>query len=367
MVFFGWLMNGQPIFMFLFRGKYAILIASIELERRVKAMFGRMWGQDHGGGSDREDFRKEDLPKTRWQLFRLTFRTRFSGLCRLNLMTALAWVPLLLLIGYCLVCLFNVLVIDSQYAAYLQTGDPGHLSAAQIGQWAQAEDTRQLVADISLDILSGFCLWCIPCLLILGPVQAGLADVTGHWARDEHAFPWSDFKDALLAHWKQALGVSAVTSVTPLILLICWRFYGQQAQDSVIFLIPQMLILSLGIVWFLGLVYLYPMVVTYHLSFGQAVKNSLLLALGRLPQTVGIRLLTLLPTLLSALIFLFTGSLLPFLFLGGYYLLIGNALARFLFASCANAAFDRFINGGTKGAPVRTEEEREDASSPPRA
>ena len=327
-------------------------------------MFGRMWDQDHGGKDDREDFRKEDLPKTRWQLFRLTFRTRFSGLCRLNLMTALAWLPLMLLIGYCLVCLFNVLVIDSQYAAYLQTGEPGNLSAAQIEQWAQAEDTRQLVADVSLDILSGFCLWCIPCLLILGPIQAGLADVTGHWARDEHAFAWSDFKDAVLTHWKQALGVSAVTSVTPLILLICWRFYGQQAQNSVVFLIPQMLILSLGIVWCLGLVYMYPMLISYKLSFGQLVKNSLLLALGRLPQTAGIRLLTLLPTGIAASIFLFTGSLLPFLFLAGYYLLLGNALARFLFASVSNAAFDRFIDHGTKGGAV--DGHREDVSSPPR-
>ena len=326
-------------------------------------MFGRMWGQEIGGESGRGDFRKEDLPKTRWELFRLTFRTRFSGLCRLNLMTALAWVPLMLLIGYCLVCLFNVLVIDSQYAVYLQSGDPGDLTAAQIEQWARAEDTRQLVSGAILDILAGFCLWCIPCLLILGPIQAGLADVTGHWAKDEHAFAWSDFKDAVLAHWKQALGVSAITAVTPLILLICWRFYGQQAQNSVIFLIPQMLILSLGIVWFLGLVYMYPMLTAYRLSFGQLVKNSLLLALGRLPQTVGIRLLTLLPTGIAASIFLFTGSLLPFLFLSGYYLLLGNALARFLFASCANAAFDRFLGAGTEG--VAANRGREDAPDPP--
>ncbi len=328
--------------------------------------------KDHAQGGDPGDSRKEDRPRTRWQLFRLAFRTRFSGLCLLNLMTALAWLPLILLTGYCLFSFFSALMIDGEYAAYLQTGDPGGLTAAQMEQWAQAEDPRALVAAIGLDILSGFCLWCVPCLLILGPVQAGLAYVTGRWARDEHAFPWSDFKDAVLAHWKQALGVSALTSAVPPVLFVCWRFYGQQAQNSVMFLIPQMLILSMGIVWCLGLTYMYPMLVTYRLSFGQVVKNSLLLALGRLPQTAGIRLLTLLPTALAALAFLFTASLLPFLFLGGYYLLIGNALARFCFASCANAAFDRYISGPSENAPASggtaspEDGDRGDASDAPR-
>ena len=38
--------------------------------------------------------------------------------------------------------------------------------------------------------------------------------------------------------------------------------------------------------------------------------------------------------------------------LAGYYLLIGNGLARFVYASFANAVFDKFINPNIEGAVV---------------
>ena len=304
------------------------------------------------GEGIREENQNGHPPRSPWQLFRLTLRTRFAGLCRLNLMTAAAWLPLILLISCCLVSFFNVLVIDSQYAEYVKTGAPGDLTADQLAAWAQAKEPGQAVMTAGRQILFFFCLWCIPCLLILGPVQAGLASVTGQWARDEHAFLWADFKDAVKAHWKQALGVSAITAVTPLTVFICWQFYGQQAQSSAFFLVPQLLIPALGIVWFLGLTYMYPLLIAYSFPFGRLLLNGLLLAVGRLPQTLGLRLLTLLPALLCTALFLISGSLIPFLFLGGYYLLIGNALARFIFASASNAALDRFLPGGTEGGPA---------------
>ena len=55
----------------------------------------------------------------------------------------------------------------------------------------------------------------------------GLSYVTRNWARDEHAFPWGDFKDAVKDNWKQALGVSAITAILPFVLYICYIFYNQ--------------------------------------------------------------------------------------------------------------------------------------------
>ena len=45
------------------------------------------------------------------------------------------------------------------------------------------------------------------------------------------------------------------------------------------------------------------------------VKNSLMMAVARLPQTVGVRLAMLLPMILSLAVFYFTGSLFALLFL----------------------------------------------------
>ena len=315
-------------------------------------MIGKLLNNYYYGKSGKGDFRKEDLPKNRWQLFWAMLRTRFSGLCRLNLITAAAWLPLILLLGFCAASFFNAMVLENQYLHYLETGFADTLTQAQIDAFSAMEHPEGFAVAVGLEMVFTCCLWAVPCILITGPCQAGMAYVTRNWARDEHAFVWADFKDAAKNNWKQALGVSAITSIVPLVVFVCYRFYGEQAQSSVLFLVPQMLILTLGIVWFLALTYLYPMLVSYQVSFGQLIKNSLLMAVGRLPQTAGVRLITLLPTALCLIAFFLTGSLMPFMLLAGYYLLVGNALARFIFASYTNGVFDRFINSRLEGVPV---------------
>ena len=314
-------------------------------------MFGRMMNNFYYGKSGKGDFRKEDLPKNRWQLFWEMLRVRFSALFRLNLMTVAAWLPLIILIGYCVTTLFNVLMIHGQYDAYIVNGDMGELTEEQIALLATM-DLDQWMVDMAMSLLSTFCLWAIPCIAITGPVQAGLAYVTRNWSRDEHAFIWSDFKDAVKENWKQGLGVSAITSVMPIIIYIGYQFYGQQTETSMLFIVPQMLIVMVGLVWMLSLTFLYPMMVTYKVSFGQLVKNSVIMAIGRLPQTVGIRLILLVPSIICVVIFLFTGALVALLALALYYVLIGFALARFVCASFTNGVFDKYINAHMEGVQI---------------
>ena len=95
-------------------------------------MFGKMMNNYYYGKSGKGDFRKEDLPRNRWQLFWEMLRVRFAALCRLNLMTVAAWLPLIILIGYCITTLMNVMMIRSEYAAYVDTGDVGQLTEQQI-------------------------------------------------------------------------------------------------------------------------------------------------------------------------------------------------------------------------------------------
>ena len=89
-----------------------------------------------------------------------------------------------------------------------------------------------------------------------------------------------------------------------------------------------------------------------------------MLAIARLPHTVGLRLLALVPSLLAVAIFYLTGSLIPLIVLGGYYLLIGYSLSQFVFASFTNGVFDKYINAHMEGVKINrglsTEEEDED-------
>ena len=304
-------------------------------------MFGKLMNNYYYGKSGKGDYKRDDLPRNRWQLFREMLRIRLAGLFRLNLMTAIIFVPLM----YVLVVMVNTLF------AHLVT-----LSEA-LSDPTLADAAGKLVLDSPQQIYSilfSGLVMAIPAIAITGPVQAGMAYVTRNWARDEHAFVWSDFKDAIKENWKQALGISAITGIVPLIMLVCWQFYGGMAQSNgLFFVVPQVLTLALGLVWMLALAFLYPMMVTYKMGFGTLIRNALLLSVGRLPQTAGARLVMLVPALIAGLVAFFTPYMMYALMaLGGYYLLIGNALARFVYASFTNAVFDRYINPRIAGAAV---------------
>ncbi len=317
-------------------------------------VFGKFLNNYYYGKSGKGDYRKGDLPKNRWQQFWEMLRIRLAGLFRMNLMTAIAFLPVMYVLVITLNALFAHLVVVTEVAA-----DPGAASS----EYLKIYENR---ASGLYSILFTGCLMLIPAIAITGPVQAGMAYVTRNWARDEHAFVWSDFLDAVKGNWKQALGVSLITGLMPLIVLVCYQFYGAMAGNSPFFIVPQMLAVGLGLIWALALAYLYPMLVTYRMGFGTLLRNSLLLAVGRLPHTAGARLAMLAPGILAfAVSVLSPYWMYAVMALAGYYLLIGNALARFVYAALANAMFDRFINPRIPGAQVnRGLADPEDADEP---
>ncbi len=307
-------------------------------------MFGKFMNNYLYGKSGKGDFTKEDMPTTRGQLLRDTLRTRLGGLLRLNLIYMLAWLPSMAVIAYHLLGLYSLLSAMGDLQAQAEAGT---LAAAELAlQTAQLSDTVKSIVLMGLLMLA-------PCLALTGPFTAGLCYVTRNWARDEHAFVWSDFKDAVKENWKPALGTAAITGVTPLVMYVCWMFYGELAQQNALFILPQVLTLMVGTVWLMCLLYIYPMMVTYRLRYRDLLRNSLLLAVGRLPGTAGLKLLSTLPLLIGAAVSIFTPYMqwaVAALFL--YYALYGFALSRFLGASYVNAVFDKYINTRIEGAQV---------------
>ena len=197
-------------------------------------------------------------------------------------------------------------------------------------------------------------LYLIPCIAITGPFTAGLSYVTRNWARDEHAFIWSDFRDAVKANWKIPLVLSIITGVLPLLVFLGWETYGQLAQQNTIMIVPQVLVVLVAIIWALSITYMHPLTVTYDLKLKNVLRNGLLLGVARLPFSVGIRLLHCVPLLLGFAAVWFFGLeiMLAMVLVTGYYMLIGFSLSRFITASYTNAVFDRFINPQIEGAKV---------------
>lgn len=327
-------------------------------------MFGKFMNNYYYGKSGKGDYTPEDLPKTRFQLFFEMLRVRLSALCRLNLIYVLPWLPTMLVIGMLIMYVLTMGAAPTQEQTI--TNADGTTTTQMVAVEMTEEEQLALLqeqAALLPTMINTVLILLIPCIFITGPWTAGVAYVTRNWARDEHAFIWSDMKDAMKENWKPALGLSAITSVVPFLAYLCWQFYGGMAAENWIMVIPQMFTVMVALIWTLAVTYAYPMLVTYKMSFGTVIKNSLLLAVGRLPLSVGVRLLHCVPMVLGVLLlFLFNSVWVP-LAVFAYYLFIGFTLSRFVTASYTNAQFDKFINSRIEGAQVNrglAEEDDED-------
>jgi len=278
------------------------------------------------GKSGKADYTPDDLPETRWQLFFEMLRIRFSGLVRLNMMYALVWLPAIIVLAMSFTSLTTSL------------GTPEELTASP--------------SELIYSFAHSVSLLLIPCIAITGPFTAGVAYVTRNWARDEHAFAWADFKDAVKANWKQGLVVSLITAVLPFVVFSGWTYYSSLAAQSPFMIAPGALVLMLGLVWSLTVTYLYPLMVSYKLKMKDLIKNGLLLALGRLPVSAGMRLLHCVPLLIALLVATYWNMLYAVLGLCLYYAICGFGLSRFVTASVTNGVFDRFINSKIPGAVI---------------
>lgn len=325
-------------------------------------MFDKLLNNYYFGKSGKADYNPEDLPHTRWQLFWEMLKVRFSALVRLNLIYVVVWLPLMIVLlvsasGYTNITSMIPWTLDEATNTYYVDesliGTP-IMTYAEDG--SEVESGLTYVSEEDADTLTQstitlMLLLMIPCITITGPATAGVSYVTRNWARDEHAFIWSDFKDAVKENWKQSLLVSFLTSLVPVVVYMCWRFYGEMAATQPLMSIPQVLVFMVGLVWCLAVTYMHPLIVSYHLRMRDVFRNAFLLAIARLPMSVGIRLLHTLPMILFIILYLFSpswGLLVPFI----WYALIGFSLSRFVTASYTNAVFDRFINSRIEGAQV---------------
>ena len=317
-------------------------------------MFGRIMNNYYYGKSGKGDFRKEDMPSNRWELFWDTLRTRLSGLVRLNLMYMLAWLPAIITIIYFsfgIISEMNTILsardgtLKTMMEERSQEENAVVYSDDQIAALAEIDPIEQANGGIFRMLLILF-----PCIAITGPFTAGVSYVTRNWARDEHAFIWTDFKDAVKENWKQSLLVSVITGALPLLLYVGWRFYGQMAAKQAFMVIPQMLVLMIAVIWSISVTYMHPLIVSYDLKLKGLFRNALLLGVARLPMSVGIRLLHCVPLLIGGLMCYFWNPLYGIMITAGYYILIGFGLSRFITASYTNAVFDRYINSRIEGA-----------------
>lgn len=277
------------------------------------------------GKGNRPDYTPDMMPRNRIELFFEMLKLNFMGLLKANLMYFVFWIPF-----------------------WLWT-------------WLHMQVLVQLNSDsistfVEQGYLSVYLLGLIPCIAITGPAKAALKYITRNYARDEHVWLWSDFINSIKTNWKQGLAMSTINAVFVYLFCFGQSFYSSMANatGSYVYLFMQVILGMLGIIFMLINLYVWPMIVTYELKFSQILRNSMVLALGRLPWSALFGFITAIPLIIAMF-------WLPFIF---WYFIVGYALASFINCSYTNAAFDRFFNTKIEGAEVgmgmQTPEENED-------
>lgn len=281
------------------------------------------------GKAGKADYTEMDMPKTRVALFFQVFKERFFDLIKVNFLQLIFWIPFLLW------TVLNITAIQSIDVSVLE------------GQENAGTQILSTMSGYMVMWLAGL----VPCILITGPSSAGSAYLMRNWARDQHAFLFSDFKDAFKSNWKQALGVSAMTCLLPFVVYTAVTYYSQMANSNALMFVPMVVVLSVALMWALMLPLLYAMMIGYELSFKTLIKNAFLMAAASLPKMVAARLITLIPiAVLVAGLYIGNGIMVLVIVL--YYLLIGFALSKLIYASFANGVFDKYLNPHIEGAVV---------------
>jgi len=259
-------------------------------------MFEGFFSRMFYGNPNKPDLKKEDLPQNRFALFFTVLQVRFWQLIQLNLLYVIFWIPALLLTNWQLT----------------------------------------LMADHNESLGLFYFLLLIPCLLIAGPATAGATYVMSTWARDEHAWVWSDFKDAWKRNWKRSLLVMLINGIMITVFYINLTFYYALAAKSFAFLVLFYMMVMMAIIFAMMNIYIFPMLITYDLTIMQILKNAFIFSVVKLPQSLGILILSVLLIYFSAL------YTIPFF-------LLGLTLPGLIMNSLSNAVFDKYLNSRPEG------------------
>ena len=273
------------------------------------------------GKPNQRDFTDADLPENRVQLFLQVLNVRKGSMVGLNLLYLLIWIPAILwtFINYAQLLVVNVPTPD---------------------------ELRQITFTWLL------LLW--PLIAITGPFNAGISHVLHLWARDEHSFPFGDFKAGMKENWKQGLLFSALDGGVPLLLYLCIDFYTGLMGQSLLFLPPLGIAIIAAGIWFLAAPIVPVLIVNYRQSLGGHLRNALLMTLAQLPRAIAVRLGTL-SVLIVALMsyFLFPAAFgwisCITVLLYAVFLLAFN---RLIWASYANYLGEKYLNTKIQGAPT---------------
>lgn len=272
------------------------------------------------GKAGKGDFTPEQLPKNRFELFLTALKGQFGKMFWLNLLFDLFCIPAFIWIAWNYLVLLDVVATTNSLFTFEEQG-----------------------------YLFAFLLFFIPCLAVAGIGSSGQMYVLRNWARDQHSFMLSDFKDAIKTNWMQGLFFGLLNGLSLLVLYVGCKYYGNMANENVFFLVPQVMIVVIVAVWWMMNMIAFPMIVSYEMKFKDIVRNCAIIAVARLPWSVLFLVLT---VFVPVAILMLCPYVIALSVLIAWFLLFGFSFNGLIYASYGHACFDKYLNPRIEGAKV---------------
>jgi len=127
-------------------------------------------------------------------------------------------------------------------------------------------------------IVFGIAILCIP-LITVGPAQSGFTYILRNYAREEHAFIWSDFKEHALKNLRQSLIVCLIDFIIVVLIGFTINFYMSFDRSNTLMAFASGIVILAFIVFLMMHLYIYPIMVTFKLKLRQIYKNAFLFSL----------------------------------------------------------------------------------------
>ena len=218
-------------------------------------------------------------PKGAFASFFSILGRKFWKICTISIMYSIFSIPALV------VAFFASNIIFSNMFPYLTFENLNKL-------W----DTTQLAEGVTPEQLSAMLFLSLTLLItilitglayvVVGPTQAGATYLLRNYAREEHAFVWSDFREHAFKNIKQSLVVSFITLIAAVTIPIALRFYSVSISFDLARIALVTLLVIFAVVFSIMLMYVYQMMVTFQLTVRQLFKNAFLFSILRLPFNV---------------------------------------------------------------------------------
>ena len=288
-----------------------------------------------------EEYARSTLPTNRWQLFWDIFKGNFGKIVKINLLMLVFFIPL------AIVLVLGILYLDSvgityPFGANLAIGYPAMPALQGVSEWLKLQS--DLYMYIGLVLTS----------IIASVGLSGGMYVIRNMVWTEGVFVANDFWRGVKLNFKNAVQTALFFCVILLVTVTLINFSDfilvsgtiSKGQSVMLHISMAVSYIFLALAAMMSL-WMIALGVNYNMSFLALLRNSFLMAIGTLPQTVFFAAIAFIPFILLILggsFFTLLAVMMVILFALAYALLVWLDFAQWV--------FDKFLNPKIEGAKV---------------